>query len=71
MIKVKKNYSIVQLVHHHTANLYKFRLIEENMHLRMSIEKKKRNCLRQFSLEANFSGVFFPSPRAKWLCEFK
>lgn len=49
------------------------RLIEENIYLRKSIEKekKKRNCLRQLSLEANFSGVLFPSPRAKWLYEFK
>lgn len=43
------------------------------MHLRKSIEKggKKRNFLRQISLEANFSGVLFPSLRVKWLYEFK
>lgn len=49
------------------------RLIEENMHLRESIGKggKQRNYLRQISLEANFSGVLFPSLRAKWLYDFK
>lgn len=46
MIAVKKKkYSIVQLIHHHIANLYKFRLIEENMHLRTSMEKEKKKKL--------------------------
>ena len=69
----KINYSIVQPVHHYIDNLYKYEInrgkyASEEVYRK---RKKKRNCLRQLSLEANFSGVLFPSPRAKWLYEFK
>jgi hypothetical protein len=49
------------------------RLMEENMPLGKSMGKarKNRNFLRQFSMEDHFSGVIFPSPRSRSVCEFK